>query len=112
MEIRWDIEHFYIFSLPPIGLSVYETYGRSESEHMLIGGETGREFEHDAGSSFGDDIRLPLTAIVFPRCNRFKYALCCAPWASDPCCDCSEPIFTSLYIEKHQTIQFKTNEYW
>lgn len=30
-------------NLPPIGLSVYETYGRSESEQTLVGGETGLE---------------------------------------------------------------------
>lgn len=28
---------------PPIGLSVYDMYGRSESEQTLMGGETGRE---------------------------------------------------------------------
>lgn len=30
-------------NIPPIGLSVYETYGKSESEQTLIGGETGLE---------------------------------------------------------------------
>lgn len=52
-------------------LSVYEQYGKSESEQTLIGGDTGLELETTGpGSSFGDDNRRPLTAIVLPRCSR------------------------------------------
>lgn len=58
---------------PPIGLSVYETYGKSESEQTLVGGETGLESGYvdvDLGSSWAEDRRRSVTAIVFPRCNR------------------------------------------
>lgn len=34
-----------------MGLSVYEMYGRSESEQTLIGGETGRESSGGGESS-------------------------------------------------------------
>lgn len=36
--LKWESQLF----LPPIGLFVYEMYGRSESEQTLIGGDTGR----------------------------------------------------------------------
>lgn len=83
--------------LPPIGLSVYETYGKSESEQTLIGGETGLESggRHIApDSSFGDDNRRPVIAIVLPRCNRPELGRPCKFCPSDGC-DCSEPIFVS-----------------
>lgn len=55
------------FESPPIGLSVYDTYGRSESEQTLIGGDTGRELEPGC-SAVGDDSRRSLT--VLPRIKR------------------------------------------
>lgn len=58
-------------------------YGRSESEHTLIGGDTGREAAPDVGvagtSSCGDDILRPVTAIVLPRCKRPDVAVAFLP---------------------------------
>lgn len=65
----------YYSNAPPIGLSVYDTYGRSESEQTLIGGETGLEFEHD--SPFGEDKRRSLTATVLPRIKRLAFKSFC-----------------------------------
>lgn len=60
--------------IPPMGRSVYEIYGKSESEQTLIGGDTGLEPALDVGvvgaSSSGVDRRRPVTAIVLPRCKR------------------------------------------
>lgn len=82
------------FCIPPIGLSVYEMYGRSESEQTLIGGDAGRE--SDCCGDAGAPSDWPLTAIVLPRCRRAAVAdmgRLCAPngrWADDvdaPVCD-------------------------
>uniref|UniRef100_A0A8D8L1H7 (northern house mosquito) hypothetical protein n=1 Tax=Culex pipiens TaxID=7175 RepID=A0A8D8L1H7_CULPI len=69
----------------PIGLSVYDMYGRSESEQTLIGGETGRESQMYADEGVpvekdGPDAVPPgpssrlredisVAAIVLPRCS-------------------------------------------
>lgn len=55
---------------PPIGLSVYEMYGRSESEQTLIGGDDGRESVCTDAVEWKDPSVWPLTAIVLPRCRR------------------------------------------
>lgn len=52
--------------IPPIGLSVYEMYGKSESEQTLIGGETGR----DGADKMSSGCDCPDTEIVLPRCSR------------------------------------------
>lgn len=58
--------------LPPMGLQVYDTYGKSESEQTLIGGETGRESSGGGLVSISWLLlRLSLgAAIVYPRCSR------------------------------------------
>lgn len=56
---------------PPIGLSVYDMYGKSESEQMLMGGETGRESDEEltpcSSLLWPDRVGVP---IVLPLCNR------------------------------------------
>jgi hypothetical protein len=84
-------------SSPPIGLSVYDMYGKSESEQTLIGGDTGRDSDTAGGDeSFNNALLMPVVAIVVPLCKRAVFGRVTPPllvpgkfW----CCDCSEPIF-------------------
>jgi len=44
-------DKLYSVNVPPIGLSVYDMYGKSESEQTLIGGDVGRESSGGVGLS-------------------------------------------------------------
>lgn len=68
-------DKLYRVNLPPIGLSVYDMYGKSESEHTLIGGEVGRESSGGVGLLSTSWLLFKLSlvggpAIVYPRCKR------------------------------------------
>lgn len=100
--VTWSTDN-----LPPIGLSVYETYGKSESEQTLVGGDTGLESGCDVvdlDSSWVDEARRSVTAMVFPRCKRVApapVAVLGRPWmlrdeVLPDGCDCSEPICVRL----------------
>lgn len=100
----------------PIGLSVYEMYGRSESEYTLMGGETGRDSEDvtvDRDSSESvlrgrsrrpeSKLRL-LEAIAAPRSTERLYeefwAILPNPEVDEVGWDCSEPILGTAKEEE------------